>query len=243
MSRNRSSVAAALLLVATMVLAPATATWSSEGPVTVTEARISVQEGFDRVVFETAGEGEAGWAVSYVDEAISDRSGLSVPVAGAAVLRLSLTGIGPDGDPADAAAFEGDLPGLDDGIILEVVNDGVFEGQHTFFVGLDEQLPFRVLRVDEPKGVVLDVLSDPDADAGAALGGDTDADAGSEVEAGTETDAGTGIDADVPAPEGGVDAGFGGAAVRSPLGAAVGFVGLLLLATGAVLLVGRRSAA
>jgi hypothetical protein len=231
MSRNRSSAAAALLLVATMVLAPATAGWSSEGALTVTDVRISVQEGFDRVVLETEGDGEAGWAVSYVDEAISDRDGRSVPVAGAAVLRLSLTGIGPDGDPAGAAAFEDDLPGLDDGIILEVVNDGVFEGQHTFFVGLDEQLPFRVLRVDEPKGVVLDVLSDPDADAGAALGGDTDA------AAGTETDA------DVPAPEGGVAAGFGGAAVGSPLGAAVGLVGLLLLGTGAVLLVGRRSAA
>jgi hypothetical protein len=227
MSRNRSSAAAALLLVATMVLAPATAGWSSEGPLTVTGARISVQEGFDRVVFETEGDGDAGWAVSYVDEAISDRSGRSVPVAGSAVLRLSLTGIGPDGDPADAAAFEDDLPGLDDGIILEVVNDGVFEGQHTFFVGLDEQLPFRVLRVDEPTGVVLDVLREADADADAE----------------TETDVGTGTDADVPAPEGGVAAGFGGAAVGSPLGAAVGLVGLLLLGTGAVLLVGRRSAA
>jgi hypothetical protein len=235
MSRNRSSTAAVLLLVATMVLAPATVGWSSEGPLTVTDVRISVQEGADRVVFETEGDGEAGWAVSYVDEAISDRSGLSVPVAGSAVLRISLTGIGPEGDLADAAAFEDDLPGLDDGIILEVVNDGVVEGQHTFFVGLDEQLPFRVVRVDEPKGIVLDVLRD--ADAGAAVGGDTDADAG------TETDADTQTDADVQAPEGGVDAGFGGAAGGSPLGAAVGLAGLLLLATGAVLLVGRRSAA
>jgi hypothetical protein len=225
MSRNRSSAAAALLLVATMVLAPAAVGWSSEGPLTVTGVWISVQEGFDRVIFETEGDGEAGWAVSYVDEAISDRSGLSVPVAGSAVLRLSLTGIGADGDPGDAAAFEDDLPGLDDGIILEVVNDGVFEGQHTFFVGLDEQLPFRVLRVDEPRGIVLDVLADAD------------------IGTGTDADAGTETDADVPAPEGGVDAGFGGAAVGSPLGAAVGFLGLLLLATGAVLLVGRRSAA
>jgi hypothetical protein len=229
MYRNRSSAAAALL-VATMVLAPATAGWSSEGPLTVTDAWITVHDGYDRVVFETPGDGDAGWAALYVEEAISDRSGLSVPVAGSSVLRLSLTGIGaPDGDPGESVAFEDDLPGLDDGVILEVVNDGVFEGQHTFFVGLDQELPFRVLRVDEPKGIVLDVLHDPDADPAAV--------ADAELEVDTETEA------DVEAPEGGVEAGFGGAVIGSPLGTALGLVGLLLLAVGAVSLAGRRRAA
>jgi hypothetical protein len=225
MFRNRSSAAAALLVVATMLLAPATEGWSSEGPLTVTDAWITVHDGFDRVVFETEGDGDVGWAVLYVDEAISDRSGRSVPVAGSSFLRLSLTGIGAAADdPGDAAAFEGNLPGLDDGIILEVVDDGVFEGQHTFFIGLDQHLPFRVLRVDEPKGIVLDVLHDADADP--------------ELEVDTETEA------DVEAPEGGVDAGFGGGiAVGSPLGTALVLVGLLLLAIGAVSLAGRRRAA
>jgi hypothetical protein len=228
MSRIRSSAAATLLVGATMVLAPATAGWSSEEPLSVTDAWITVHEGFDRVVFETEGDGDAGWAVLYVEEPISDRSGLPVPVAGSSVLRLSLTGmVPPDGDPGDATAFEDDLPGLDDGIILEVVNDGVFEGQHTFFVGLDQHLPFRVLRVDEPKGIVLEVLHDADAE--------------SEVD--TDTDTETDTEADVEAPEGGVEAGFGGAAVGSPLGTALGLVGLLLLAIGAVSLVGRRRAA
>jgi hypothetical protein len=214
-------------MVSTLVVAPATAGWSSEGALTVTDASITVHDGFDRVVFEMEGDGDAGWAASYVDEAISDRDGLSVPVAGSSVLRISLTGIGAsDGDVGGAAAFEDDLPGLDGGIILEVVNDGVFDGQHTFFVGLDQQLPFRLLRVDEPKGIVLDVLRDTDADPDAAVA--------PEVEADTE--------ADVEAPAGGVDAGFGGVVDGSPLATALRLGGLLLLAVGALSLAGRRRA-
>jgi hypothetical protein len=54
------------------------------------------------------------------------------------------------------------LEGPGDGPILEIVEDTIFEGQHVFFVGLDEERPFRIARLDDPQRVVIDVVSDTD---------------------------------------------------------------------------------
>jgi hypothetical protein len=184
MSRHRGLVAT-LVGLAVMALAPAAAValdddapldWETttapssedatgESLLTVTDVWLTLHDGFDRVIFETEGEGEVGWFIAYVDEPASDGSGLPVPVAGSIALRVSLTGIAIPGDePADAVTFEDDVPGLEDGVVLEIVNDTIFEGQHTFFIGLDERLPYRVTRVDDPKGLVIDLVHDADAE-------------------------------------------------------------------------------
>ncbi|MGQ4819442.1 AMIN-like domain-containing (lipo)protein, partial [Enterococcus faecium] len=77
---------------------PDTAEPSPDAAVTVTDVRVGRYEGFDRVVFEVDGVGLPGWDARYVPEARSAGSGSPVDVAGDAVLRLILTGVGLPGD-------------------------------------------------------------------------------------------------------------------------------------------------
>jgi hypothetical protein len=235
MPTNRA-LAATLLAVAVLALSPAAATaqeddldpslwtttvdrWISAGTedarLTVTDVWLTTLDGFDRVTFETRGDGEAGWSVAYVEEAPDGASG-------AAALRVILAGIAQAGDEPDGAeTFGADLTGPAGGAILEVINDGVLEGQHTFYIALDEQLPYRVVRMDDPKGVVIDLVHAADT---AAQPEDQPDDQ---------------IDERV-VPAGGVDAGWGGSSTTSPIGLAIALGVLLLLAVDARIML-RRS--
>jgi hypothetical protein len=190
---------------------------------TVTNVDVATYGGFDRVTFEIAGEGEPGWRIGYDDAPVSDGSGLPVEVAGAAALRVVLIGIAlPDDVPEGAATFLDDVPGPAGGIVREVVSDSIFEGQRTFFVGLDEEVPFRLARLPDPTRVVIDLVH-------------TDG-----VEAPDDTDDDTDEEA---VPDGAVAAGLGGAADGRPLATAVLVSAVLLLAVGLALLVRRRPVA
>ena len=112
----------------------------ASGPmVSVTDVRLGRHNGFDRMVFEIGGQGQAGWDVRYVDEARSAGSGRRIDVEGDAILRVSLRNIAlPPDAPAGVEPWDGPerlaLPGS--GPIAEVVEDTVFEGHHTFFLSL-----------------------------------------------------------------------------------------------------------
>lgn len=126
----------------------------------VTDVRAGEHVFFDRVVFEIAGEGEVGWRMDYVDQAIEPGTGDPVEVAGDAILEVMLTGVAPPPDlPEDIEIWDVDrLEGLEQSAITEVVNSVIFEGRHTFFVGVDEVLPFAVERLSDPQRVVIDVF-------------------------------------------------------------------------------------
>jgi hypothetical protein len=126
---------------------------------TVTDVRVGTHDGFDRVTFDIAGGGLPGWFVEYEQDPTSDGSGLPIEVDGAYTLRVVLTGIAIPPD-AEAETFLDDVAGPDGGIITEVVNDTVFEGHHTFVVGLDERAPYRIARLDDPTRIVLDLVHD-----------------------------------------------------------------------------------
>jgi len=135
----------------------------ASGPmVSVTDVRLGRHNGFDRLVFEIGGEGQAGWDVRYVDEATSAGSGRPIDVEGDAILQVSLRNIAlPPNAPAGVEPWDGPdrlgLPGS--GPIAEVVEDTVFEGRHTFFVGVTEKVPFQVHRLGTPQRVVVDVAA------------------------------------------------------------------------------------
>lgn len=123
----------------------------------VQDVRTGVHDGFDRVVFDIAGDGVAGWRVRYVDQPSQQGSGNPVELAGEAALEVVLF---PSAFPPDAPGMVYDGPeriSVDGAAVTEVVDDKVFEGQHVFHVGVDRERPFRVFRLDDPQRVVLDV--------------------------------------------------------------------------------------
>jgi hypothetical protein len=130
--------------------------------VSVTDVRVGTHVGFDRVVVEIGGEGEAGWDIRYDDDPRTAGKGEPVEIEGDAVLALTLTNIAmpvepdiPEGvEPWD----EDRVAGPPRGIITEVVNDTVFEGWHTIFVGLEYEAAFIVARFDDPQRVVVDLF-------------------------------------------------------------------------------------
>lgn len=195
--------------------------------VVVTDVRVGSHDGFDRVVFEIGGEGQAGWFTEYYDDPRSDGSGEPVEVAGDAALRVALTNIAPpyleDLAPEGVTRWEGDVAGPAGGVITEVVDDLIFEGNNAFFIGLDQERPYRIVRLQDPQRVVIDIVTEADTET--VMDGED-----SEV-ADTRDDT----------PVGGVDTGMGGGTAPPALAFFVGGLGLLALAAGALLLARRAT--
>ncbi|MGY1772732.1 AMIN-like domain-containing (lipo)protein [Blastococcus sp. SYSU D00813] len=133
---------------------------SAGAQVTVTDVRTGRHDGFDRVVFEVAGEGLPGWDVRYVDDPTSQGSGEPVEVAGEAVLMVTLTGVGYPFDTG-VDQFEPGGPVAGSGTaVTEVVLGATFEGTTEAFVGTTAESPFRVYLLEGPTRVVVEV-ADP----------------------------------------------------------------------------------
>lgn len=149
-----------------------------EGPegVTVTDVQIASHDEFDRVTFEITGDGLAGWLVEYDDDPATQGEGAPVELAGDATLRVGVTNVVlPPDAPEGVEPFFDDLAGPQGGVITEIFNDSVFEGQHVFFVGVTEELPFRVQRLENPQRIVVDIAGDTPVDGvETGLGGTAD---------------------------------------------------------------------
>jgi hypothetical protein len=138
--------------------APDTSESSADSRVTVSEIRTGRQQGFDRVVFEVDGTGTPGWDVRYVDQASSQGSGAPVEVAGQAVLRVALTGMGyPYDTGVEEWSGPDPLPGAGTQVVTEVAWDATFEGTSVAFIGTQAQVPFRVYALADPARVVVDL--------------------------------------------------------------------------------------
>jgi hypothetical protein len=137
---------------------PDTAEPSPDAAVTVTNLRIGRHGGFDRVVLEVDGAGIPGWDVRYVPEARSQGDGEPVAVAGEAVLRVTLTGVGLPGDTGVSEYAGPDRLSRETvHMVTETVFDGTFEGTAVTFVGSRGRAPFRVYLLQAPTRVVLEV--------------------------------------------------------------------------------------
>lgn len=139
-------------------------TWTS--PITetalLTGVRAASHSGYDRVVFEFE-NGIPGYDVRYVEPPIlADGSGEAVAVDGGAVLVMRM-------EPAlDADLTQESAPRTYTGptrfspsasVVVELVRTGGFEAVLSWAVGVDEQRPFRVTRLEDPARIVLDVSS------------------------------------------------------------------------------------
>lgn len=117
----------------------------------VTDVRVARQAGFDRIVYELDGAGTPGWRVGYVAETLDVGSGEPVAVQGEAYLSVALSNITGGG-------VTGTVSDVETEVIVEVVLGGVFEGAFDGFIGLREQVPFRVYALDQPARVVVEAI-------------------------------------------------------------------------------------
>jgi hypothetical protein len=123
----------------------------------LTDVALGAHAGFDRATFTLdAGEGLAGWRIRYVDEARALGSGDVIDVDGDAILRVLLEGMALPPD-LDEDTWDGGRAILGGAAIVEVVDDGVFEGQHQLFIGTTGLHHFEVTRRSDPRRVVVDV--------------------------------------------------------------------------------------
>lgn len=135
-------------------------------PVALVEVELAAHEGFDRIVFQVAGEGEPGWQVGYTDDPRAQGSGAPVEVPGEAVLGITLTNIALPGDaPEGVEPWEGasQLRLADANVLDTLVEDTLFEGRYTYFAGLDRERPFAVGMLESPQRLVVDVLAEEPA--------------------------------------------------------------------------------
>ncbi|MCZ2857188.1 AMIN-like domain-containing (lipo)protein [Blastococcus sp. VKM Ac-2987] len=135
-------------------------------PVALVEVELVSHEGFDRIVFQVAGEGEAGWQVGYTDEPQAQGSGAPVEVPGTAALGITLTNIALPGDAPDGIepwAGASQLTLADANVLDTLVEDTLFEGRYTFFAGVDRERPFAVGTLSSPQRLVVDILAEEPA--------------------------------------------------------------------------------
>ena len=125
--------------------------------------RVGRNDGFERIVFEFAGDPKPGYRIQWVDGPIlADGSGEVVDVAGDAHLEIVMdpaSGVdlsapqltvvynGPDRIPV-AGQTE---------LITDLVRTGDFESVLSWAAGTTEQVPFRVMRLEDPTRVVVDL--------------------------------------------------------------------------------------
>lgn len=138
--------------------ASTTAREAGEGNgLTVVDVRTGTHDGYDRVVFELAGEGTVGWRVRYDDAPATQGEGEPVELAGDATLAVVLENVGYPFDTGEQE-YAGDRnPAPGHPQVQELQLGGVFEGYYDAFIGTAERAPFRVFRLSDPQRVVVDV--------------------------------------------------------------------------------------
>lgn len=124
---------------------------------TLLSVRSARNEGFDRVVFEFAGDQLPGYHLEYVDRPVrACGSGDTVPMGGDGWLEVRLEPARAHDESGRATvtdrARRPDLPNLVD---LRATCD--FEGQVVWVLGLRSPNPYRVLRLEAPARIVVDV--------------------------------------------------------------------------------------
>lgn len=110
---------------------------------------------YERVVFELSGPMPL-LRIEYVDELLEDGSGSPVALPGSAILRVQMSNArahSDAGQPTVARRLGLNLPN-----VKAVAGAGDFEGVVTYGIALDHQAHTRVMTLDSPCRVVVDVL-------------------------------------------------------------------------------------
>lgn len=160
MLRRLSYIFAAVVVAAGTLLGDSVgvAAARTTGP-TLIGIRAASHPGYDRVVFDFVGGIPAEHGGAYVNQLIADGSGLPVPIAGRAILRMRFhvaAAHNEAGQPTAAAKVAFALPN-----VMQLVEAGDYEGYVTYGTGLLSRQPFRVFTLTGPDRVVVDINTTP----------------------------------------------------------------------------------
>jgi hypothetical protein len=126
-------------------------------PRVLRDVRAGRHPGFERVVFEMAGDTLPGYRITYVNPpVVACGSGRHVSLAGKATLVVRLEPAQAH-DEAGHATIEDRRQKPDFPVLQEMALTCDFEGQVQWALGLDRQVPFRVLKLQHPARLVLDL--------------------------------------------------------------------------------------
>jgi hypothetical protein len=159
---GRARIVVRLLLSAALVTPAALA---GAGTATATSARVPTLVGiraahhptYDRVVFDFTGGVPSRHWVRYVSPLRADASGKVVPVAGRAILAVTMSPTNahtPSGVPTAPAKIAFALPN-----VMTVVRAGDFEAVTTYGIGLAKKESFHVFTLRHPDRLVIDIRS------------------------------------------------------------------------------------
>ena len=123
----------------------------------ITDVRVGTHDGYDRVVFEF----EQGTPEITLDRAsppfTADASGLPIEVDGESFLRLTMRG-GSKQTDAGTSSYDGPTDfAPDHPALVHLVEGGDFERQSTWYLGLNGEACARVLVLDDPHRLVIDL--------------------------------------------------------------------------------------
>lgn len=123
----------------------------------ITDVRVGTHDGYDRIVFEFA----SGLPDAVIEGALppfyADASGLEIEVAGTAFLKVTMNGasrVNPNGvvTYSGPTNFEPDF-----GQLVQLTEGGDFEAVSTWYLGLDGGGCYRVLTLEAPSRLVIDI--------------------------------------------------------------------------------------
>lgn len=124
----------------------------------IVDTRVGEHDGYDRVVFEFAGDGEPGWHTAYTKKPAQQASGHALDYPGEVALNVMINGVQIDYADPDSAPEVGPAAGPA-GYIAGVNHEGVFEADAQYVIGLDRERPYTVTTLQNPTRLVIDFQS------------------------------------------------------------------------------------
>lgn len=141
-------------LVGPAALATSSAATAAPVP-TLVGIRAAHHPTYDRVVFDFTGGLPSTRSVRYVSQLIQDPSGLPLPIAGRAILAVTMSPTNAHNDAGQVTApgkIAFALPN-----VMTVVRSGDFEAVTSYGIGLARKESFRVFTLRSPDRLVIDI--------------------------------------------------------------------------------------
>jgi hypothetical protein len=126
--------------------------------VVLSDVRAAAHPGYDRITFQFDGNTRPGYRVQYISQAqvVSCGPGEPVPVTGSAFLEVHFTPVDAHDAQGQSTITSTDLtPGLT--TLQEARQTCDFEAVGNWVLGLSQEVDFRVIELDNPARIAVDV--------------------------------------------------------------------------------------